>query len=341
LALVESAHRHGVELTLFHGRGGAIGRGGGPSHRAIRAQAPGSVDGRLKLTEQGEVIAARYANPDIAARELELVTGAVLLASTPDHDETVRSAASSGGPIVDELAGRARHAYRRLVYDDPGFAAFFRAVTPIAEISRLRLGSRPAARARAQRDDSGGEAHAEAPPIDDLRAIPWVFSWSQARIELPGWFGLGTALAEYRAAHGEAGLDRLGALYRDWPFLASVLDNAELSLARADMAMGRRYANFAAADGDAARWRAIEAEHGRTVDLLLRVTGRDRLLDGSPVLQRAIALRNPYVDSLSGLQVRLLANLRRRPADDPERERILRLVQLTVNGVAAGLQSTG
>ncbi len=338
-ALVDAARNHGVELTLFHGRGGAIGRGGGPSHRAIRAQAPGSVDGRLKLTEQGEVIAARYANPEIAARELELVTGAVLLASTPDHDESIRSAAAIGGPVIDELAGRARAAYRHLVYDDPGFAAFFRAVTPIAEISRLRLGSRPAARARAQRDADAADT--EAPPIDDLRAIPWVFSWSQARIELPGWFGLGTALAEYRAAHGDAGLDRLGALYRDWPFLASVLDNAELSLARADMAMGRRYAAFATADGDAARWRAIEAEHGRTVELLLRVTGRDRLLDGSPVLQRAIALRNPYVDSLSGLQVRLLANLRRRPADDPERERILRLVQLTVNGVAAGLQSTG
>ena len=337
-ALVEAAHRHGVELTLFHGRGGAIGRGGGPSHRAIRAQAPGSVDGRLKLTEQGEVIAARYANPDIAARELELVTGAVLLASTPDQDETIQAAAASGAPIVDELAARARSAYRRLVYDDPAFAAFFRAVTPIAEISRLRLGSRPAARARAQRNDAN---EAEAPPIDDLRAIPWVFSWSQARIELPGWFGLGTALAEYRAAHSDGGMDRLSALYRDWPFLASVLDNAELSLARADMAMGRRYAAFATADGDAGRWRQIEAEHGRTVELLLRVTGRDRLLDGSPVLQRAIALRNPYVDSLSGLQVRLLANLRRRPDDDPERERILRLVQLTVNGVAAGLQSTG
>jgi phosphoenolpyruvate carboxylase len=338
-ALVETARHHDVKLTLFHGRGGAIGRGGGPSHRAIRGQAPGSVDGRLKLTEQGEVIAARYANPDIARRELELLTGAVLLASTPDHDEVLRRAADDGAAVLDELAAGARRAYRALVYDDPGFAGFFRRVTPIAEISQLRLGSRPAARASAGR---GPDAEPdEVPPIDDLRAIPWVFSWTQARIELPGWYGLGSALEGYRREHGEAGLDRVGRLYRDWPFVTSILDNAELSLARADMAMARRYATLATADGDARRWRAIEAEHARTVELVLRVVGRDRLLDGSPVLQRAIALRNPYVDSLSGLQVRLLANLRRRPPDDPERDRILRLVQLTVNGVAAGLQSTG
>jgi phosphoenolpyruvate carboxylase len=332
--LVAAARSRGVELTLFHGRGGAVGRGGGPTHRAIRGQAPGSVDGRLKLTEQGEVVTARYANPEIARRELELLTGAVLLASTPQHDAALTSAAEEGTPVLDELAATAREAYRALVYDDPGFAAFFRSVTPVAEISGLRLGSRPAARARADAKDA-------APPIDDLRAIPWVFAWSQSRIELPGWYGLGSALDAFRKRHGEAGLDRVAALYRSWPFLGSVLDNAELSLARADMGVARRYAALARATGDDRRWRAIEAEHGRTVRLLLRVTGRDRLLDGSPVLQRAISLRNPYVDSLSGIQVRLLGHLRGRAADDPERERLLRLVQLTVNGVAAGLQSTG
>jgi phosphoenolpyruvate carboxylase len=336
-ALVETARRHGLELTLFHGRGGAIGRGGGPTHRAIRGQAPGSVDGRLKLTEQGEVIAARYANPDIARRELELLSGAVLIASTTEHDDALRAAAALGGPVLAELAAAARRAYRALVYDDAGFAAFFRRVTPIAEIAGLRLGSRPAARASA----ATSEGDEQAPPIDALRAIPWVFSWTQARIELSGWYGLGTALGAYRTDYGDRGLERIARLYREWPFLTSVLDNAELSLARADMAMGRRYAALAQGDGDSSRWRAIEAEHARTVQLLLRVVGRDRLLDGSPVLQRSIALRNPYVDSLSGLQVRLLANLRRRPPDDPERERILRLVQMTVNGVAAGLQSTG
>jgi phosphoenolpyruvate carboxylase len=335
--LVETAIRHGIELTLFHGRGGALGRGGGPAHRAIRGQAPGSVAGRLKLTEQGEVIAARYSNPEIAERELELMTGAVLLASTREHDERLRSAAATGGPILDELAASARRAYRALVFDDPGFAGFFQAVTPIAEISGLRLGSRPAARGRPVSD-----AQAEAPPrIDELRAIPWVFAWSQARIELPGWYGLGTALADYRQKHGDRGLDRVARLYRDWPFLASVLDNAELALARADMGVARRYAELATADGDAGRWRAIETEYGRTVELLLRVTDRARLLDDAPVLQRAIGLRNPYVDSLSEMQVRLLSDLRSRPPDDPDRDHLQRLVQLTVNGVAAGLQSTG
>ncbi len=334
-SLVEAARRHGVELTLFHGRGGAIGRGGGPTHRAILAQAPGSIDGRLKLTEQGEVIAARYADPDIARRELELMTAAVLLASQPAHHELLAAAVAAGAPILAELAESARTAYRALVYDDPGFAGFFRAVTPIEEISALRLGSRPAARGRAS-----GDAH-EPPPIDELRAIPWVFIWTQARIELPGWFGLGAALADYRERHGDAGLERVARLYRDWPFLASVLDNAELSLARVDLGVARRYAALATAPGDDARWRAIEAEQSRTVELLLRVVGRERLLDGAPRLQRAIRLRTPYVDTLSELQVRLLRRLRRTEPDDPERVRLLRLVQLTVNGVAAGLQSTG
>jgi len=334
-ALVAVARRHDVELTLFHGRGGAIGRGGGPTHRAIRAQAPGSIDGRLKVTEQGEVIAARYADPEIARREIELMTAAVLLASAPRHDEALAAAVAEGGPVLDDLAAEARRAYRALVYDDPGFAGFFRAATPIAEISALRLGSRPSARRRA------GDLDGAPPAIEELRAIPWVFSWTQARIELPGWFGLGSALAAWHARHGDEGLERIGRLYRSWPFLASVLDNAELALARVDLGVARRFAALATAEGDDERWRTIEAEHGRTCDLLLRVVGRARLLDGAPMLQRTIALRTPYVDTLSELQVRLLAELRRRPPNDPDRERLQRLVQLTVNGVAAGLQSTG
>ena len=330
-ALVEVADRHGIELTLFHGRGGAIGRGGGPTHRAVMGQAPGSVAGRLKLTEQGEVVAANYSDEVIALRHLEQVTGAVLLASMPEHAETLQAALDVGGPIMDELAETSRGAYRALVHDDPGFAAFFRDVTPIAELSALRLGSRPAARGR-----RGG-----ATSIDDLRAIPWTFAWAQARIDLPGWYGLGTALEAYRAAHGESGLDALGRLARRWPFLSSLLDNAEMSLAKADMGVARRYAALATGEGDARRWATIEAEYHRTVALLLRLTSRERLLDAAPVLQRSIALRNPYVDSLSELQVRLLGRLRAMAADDPERARVLRLVQLTVNGVAAGLQNTG
>ena len=331
--LASTARRLGVELTLFHGRGGAIGRGGGPTNRAILGQAPGSIDGRLKLTEQGEVVAAHYANPHIAARHLEQVAGAVLIASTPEHDASLEPAIAEGGPILDELAAASRRAYRALVHDDPAFATFFRDVTPIAELSNLRLGSRPAARGRQGRES--------APSIDELRAIPWTFAWSQSRINLPGWYGLGTALETYRAAHGEAGLDVLARLYRSWPFLNSLLDNAELSLAKADMGVARLYARLATNRGDDRRWAAIEAEHERAVTLLLRVTGRDRLLDESPVLQRSIALRNPYVDSLSEVQVRLLARLRALEPDDPERAQVLRLVQLTVNGVAAGLQNTG
>jgi len=232
-----------------------------------------------------------------------------------------------------ELAETARAAYRALVHEDPGFAAFFRDITPITELSDLRLGSRPAARGRAGVDG--------APPIDALRAIPWTFAWSQARINLPGWYGLGSALEALRTAHGDDGLAEIGRLYRSWPFLASLFDNAEMILAKADMGVARRYASLATNPDGERRWATIEAEYHRTVGLLLRVTGRDHLLDGAPVLQRAIALRNPYVDALSELQVRLLARLRAMPADDPDRGRVLRLVQLSVNGVAAGLQNTG
>ncbi len=330
-SLIAVARAEGIELTLFHGRGGAIGRGGGPTNRAILGQAPGSVDGRLKLTEQGEVIAANYSDPVIARRHLEQVTAAVLLASTPEHDARLAAAVAVGRPIMDELAATSREAYRALVHDDPGFASFFRDVTPIAELSDLRLGSRPAARGRSE----------GAPSIDSLRAIPWTFAWSQARINLPGWYGLGTALERYRTVHGEAGLDAVARLARDWPFLRSLVDNAEMSLAKADMGVARLYAALAHGEGDAGRWATIETEFHRTVAMLRRITGRDRLLDDAPVLQRSIALRNPYVDSLSELQVRLLARLRELPRDDPERGRVLRLVQLTVNGVAAGLQNTG
>jgi phosphoenolpyruvate carboxylase len=333
-ALAARARRHGIELTLFHGRGGAIGRGGGPTNRAILGQAPGSIDGRLKLTEQGEVIAAHYANLAIAERQLEQLTAAVLVASTPEHDAELAAAVAEGSPAIEELAETSRRAYRALVHDDPGFAAFFRAVTPIEEISEMRLGSRPAARGRSREV-------ASPPAIDELRAIPWTFAWSQSRINLPGWFGLGTALEAYLETHGEAGLDGLAKLYRTWPFLASSIDNAEMILAKADMGVARLYAGLARAPGDAERWSAIENEFERTVSLLLRVTGRERLLDHAPVLQRSIALRNPYVDSLSELQVRLLGRLRPLGPDDPDRDRLLRLVQLTVNGVAAGLQSTG
>jgi phosphoenolpyruvate carboxylase len=332
-ALVDVARRHGVELTLFHGRGGAIGRGGGRIDRAIMGQAPGSIDGRLRLTEQGEVVAAHYGDPVIALRHLEQMTAAVLLASTADHDAALRAAALVGEPILAELAERSRAAYRALVHDEAGFAAFFRSVTPIAEVSALRLGSRPASRPRA--------AQAEPPSIDELRAIPWTFAWAQSRIALPGWFGLGSALEGYATLHGMAALETIGRLYRTWPFLSAVFDNAEMVLATADLDVGRRYAALANGPDDARRWGAIEAEYHRTVAWLQKVTGRGRLLEDAPVLDRSIALRNPYIDPLSEMQIRLLSRLRVLPPGDPDRASIERLVQLTVSGLAAGLLSTG
>jgi phosphoenolpyruvate carboxylase len=350
-ALAVTARAHDVELTLFHGRGGAIGRGGGPANRAILGLAAGSLDGRLKITEQGEVIAANYADAGIARRHLERLAAATLVASSTAHAAALTTVEAAGGALLDELAATSRAAYRDLV-EAPGFVAFFRLATPIDEIATLRLGSRPAARGRSVGAAGGPTASAAvalAEPaatargsdsIADLRAIPWVFAWSQARIELPGWFGLGAALEAHAAAHGETGIATLGRLYTRWPFLASLVDNAELALARADLGVARQYAALA---GDIARgpWAAIEAEYARTVGWLARLTGRDRLLDREPELRRRMALRDPYVDSLSEMQVTLLARLRACEPDDPDRARLLRLVQLTVNGIAAGLQRTG
>jgi phosphoenolpyruvate carboxylase len=328
--LVGVAQRHGVQLTLFHGRGGAIGRGGGPMSRAVMASPPGSVAGRLKLTEQGEVIADRYANPAIALRHLEQVTGAVLLASAPDHDERARAGLALGAELMDELAVASRRAYRALVWEDPLFEPYFRTATPIDELSGMAIGSRPAARA--------GDG---ARSLEQLRAIPWVFAWSQSRANLPGWYGVGSAIAAYVEEHGEAGLARLRESYRSWPFLAGVIDTAEMSLAKADMQVARRYAGLAPSPGARRVWRRIRREFRLTHDGILAVTGRARIMDALPVLQRAIELRNPYVDSLSELQVRLLARARALEPGDAERADLERLVYLTISGVAAGVQSTG
>jgi phosphoenolpyruvate carboxylase len=332
VALVAMARRHGLELTLFHGRGGAIGRGGGPANRAIRGQAPGSVDGRLKLTEQGEVVAARYADARIARRHLEQLTNAALLAPVDAAEaDLAPDEQQAAARLMDELAADAFAAYRALV-DEPGFPAWFRQVTPIDEVMTMRLGSRPPARDRSDPDDAAW--------LERLRAIPWVFAWAQARMELPGWYGLGNALERFEVRHGTAGLDELARLYGRWPFLASVIDNAEASLARVDLAVARRHAESATSGLDDPRWRAVELELERTVKHVLRLKGESRLLEGAPVLRRAIELRNPYVAALSELQLDLLGRLRL-GGREPDTARIRRLVQLTINGIAAGLQGTG
>jgi phosphoenolpyruvate carboxylase len=312
-AMAAWSRTQGIRLTIFHGRGGALGRGGGPAGRAIAAEPPGSVGGRFKVTEQGEVAFARYGTTTLARRHLEQITSAVVRATQAEEGPDPADAFTEE---IARMASASRAAYESLVRT-PGFVAFFRRVTPIAQIGTLPIASRPVAR--------GLDAAAE---LDDLRAIPWVFAWSQSRINLTAWYGLGAGLAALATRPG--GGARLREMVTAWPFFATLLENAELSLAKADTAIADRYL----ARGERPDLtRAIRGELRRTTDLVLETTGHHRLLDGRPELQRAIELRNPYVDALSLMQVRLL--------DAPPSARTERLIQATINGVAAGLQNTG
>src|SRR5215472_17348976 len=325
------AARRDVRLTIFHGRGGALGRGGGPAGRAVLAQAPGSVNGRLKVTEQGEVIFARYGHPVIARRHLEQVTSAVLLASAPAVIEQGRTAAQWFRPVADQMAGAALHTYRGLV-ETGGFAEWLARISPLEELGRMRIGSRPPRR---------GPGAAPGPAdLAELRAIPWVFAWAQTRLNLPGWYGLGSGLAA--VAGGPGGLDEARAAYQGWPVVTVLLNNAEMSLAKTDRRMAARHLALGGRDDLTAQ---VLGEYDLTRRLLLEVTGHERLLAGRPVLSRAVALRDPYVDALSYLQLRALAGLRAGPGPDGaapgERDQLERLLLLSVNGVAAGLQNTG
>jgi phosphoenolpyruvate carboxylase len=289
--IAEWARAHDIRLTLFHGRGGALGRGGGPANRAVLAQPPGSVDGRFKLTEQGEVIFARYGNPEIAARHIEQVAAATLLASAPSRQERNARAAERYAGLASSLDAAARARYHELVHAD-GFAQWFAQVTPLEEIGLLAIGSRPARRGLS------------VSSLEDLRAIPWVFAWTQARINLTGWFGLGTALA----AVGD--VDGLRAAYREWPLFATMVDNVEMSLAKTDPRMASRY--LALGDRDDLAGLVLD-EMALTSEWVLAVTDQERLLAGRRVLGRAVQLRNPYVDALSLLQLRALRGLRAKP----------------------------
>ena len=337
------AAAHDVRLTLFHGRGGALGRGGGPAGRAVLAQAPGSVNGSFKVTEQGEVIFARYGQQAIAKRHLEQVGSAVLLASSARIAERTAAAAEAYRDVAARIDEAACAAFRRLVEAD-GFADWFARISPLGELGGLRIGSRPARRGLHPAGGPGGPGGpgggaGAAPAVDlaDLRAIPWVFAWSQTRLNLPGWFGLGSGLAAIADADGP---DVLRCAYREWPLFGVLLDNAEMSLAKTDRLIGARYL---ALGGREDLTELVLAEYDRTRRLVLTVTGHDRLLANRHVLSRAVSLRDPYVDALSYLQLRALAALRdsdpARP--DDERERLERLLLLTVSGVAAGLQNTG
>ncbi|HUH07630.1 MAG TPA: phosphoenolpyruvate carboxylase [Egibacteraceae bacterium] len=321
-ALAQWARRSDVALTLFHGRGGAVGRGGGPTNRAVRGQAPGSVSARFKITEQGEVIFERYRNIHIARRHVEQVTNAVLVASTPRAERALTAGAEQYAEVAEQMAKVSERVYRDLV-EQEGFAEFFSQVTPSPELSELLIGSRPSRR------KSGGD-------LASLRAIPWVFAWTQSRCNLAGWYGLGSGL---EAVAGEpGGLQTLREMYRDWPFFTSLIENAELSLVKADMQIAELYLALSDRAGFAA---AIRAEYETTVSTVLAVAEHERLLQSRPVLRRAVDLRNPYVDALSFIQLRCLSALRRGIDDPHEAARVADLTLITVNGVAAGLQNTG
>ncbi|MGZ3427139.1 MAG: phosphoenolpyruvate carboxylase, partial [Polyangia bacterium] len=320
--LARVADEHGVMLTIFHGRGGAIGRGGGPASRAIRAQPPEALRGRLRVTEQGETVTARYARPEIARRDLEQMVGAVLDASLQTSHREAPDERRQRRALLQDAATVARAAYDRLVGDGERLARYALEATPIEEIAELPIASRPTSR-------SGTLT------LKDLRAIPWVFSWAQSRHGLPGWFGLGAALEALLARND---LTRVRALYRDWPFFAALVDNAQVALTRSDIDVAREYAQLA--DPDARRLFAeIEAEHARTVGAVLRVTGERAILAAWPTIAATVQRRNPYVDVLSHTQIELLRRLRAAAGD--ERERVRRILFVTINGIAAGLQTAG
>ncbi|MDB5649987.1 MAG: ppc, partial [Hyphomicrobiales bacterium] len=312
----------GLTLRLFHGRGGTVGRGGGPSYEAILAQPPGTVRGQIRLTEQGEVINAKYANPEIGRRNLETLMAATL-------ESTLLTAGHMPDPAFLEAAAAlsmaSMEAYRGLVYETPGFTDYFFAATPIAEIAELNIGSRPASRKANRR-------------IEDLRAIPWVFSWGQSRVTLPGWFGFGSAVTAFLAQDTDARLALLRRMNNEWPFFRTILSNLDMVLAKADLGVARRYANLVPDQSLADEmFNAIKAEWSKTIQALEAVTGRTERLADNPSLARSIAHRFAYIAPLNHLQVELLRRWRAGQVDDKARRGIL----ISINGIAAGLRNTG
>jgi phosphoenolpyruvate carboxylase len=323
LDLVESARKTGIRLRLFHGRGGTVGRGGGPSYDAIRAQPPGAVNGSLRITEQGEVIAAKYAEPQIAHRNLETLLAATLEATLLDI-EGLGDAAGPAYDVLDELAARAQRAYSELVHETEGFVEYFKASTPVTEIGALNIGSRPTSRK-------------PTTSISDLRAIPWVLAWSQSRVMLPGWYGTGAAFEGW-INEGDGRLEVLRDLYRRWPFFRTVLSNMAQVLAKADMGLAARYSELVPDAQLRARvFDKIVAEHTRTIRMYKLITGQDDLLADNPALARSVFNRFPYLEPLNHLQVELLR--RYRSGDDDEL--VQRGILLTMSGLATALRNSG
>jgi len=314
---------HAIKLTLFHGRGGTTARGGGPAHRAIRAQPPGTINGRFRLTEQGEVIASRYSNPALAHRHLEQIVSAVLLASAPKSEtEIVRP---EWRDAMTRMAKVARNTYRELVFETPGFIDYWRAATPIDEISHLTFGSRPTSR-------QSGDLE-----VSKIRAIPWVFSWMQARYNLPSWYGLGAGL------ESEPDAAVLKEMYAGWQFFRTLLDGAEMALLKADMGIAALYSDLASPQAHAKNiFTRIENEYDRTRRAILGISGHTELMEADPVLQKSVHLRNPYVDPLNYLQIEMLQRLRAvSDRETEEAQALQQVLDMTINGIAAGLRNTG
>jgi phosphoenolpyruvate carboxylase len=313
-------------LTLFHGRGGSIARGGGPAAKAILAQPAGLRDGGIRVTEQGEVLSTRYHDPDLAHRILEQMTYGVMLG--------IRAAGSKGTALpewratMEEMSRAGFEAYKALVHDDPEFLLFWRQATPIDEISNLKLGSRPTYRKATQ-------------SVSDLRAIPWVFSWMQSRFNFPGWFGLGSALTSV-LKRGPKFRQQLRAMHAGWPFFQTLIDNAQLTMRKADMGIASLYADLV--DDTKIRRRMLgilSAEFERTEKAILVVTGQKRLLGGEPVLLKSVELRNPYIDPLNYIQVDMMRRLRKGQLEPSEADAVRAVIELTINGISGGLKNTG
>ncbi|MGI9517018.1 MAG: phosphoenolpyruvate carboxylase [Pirellulaceae bacterium] len=321
--LAETCQQHGVQLTLFHGRGGSIGRGGGPANRSILAQPPESIRGRIRITEQGEVISSRYTHSEIASRHLNQLLNAVIVSAgkRPQYARYQR-----WSQVMDELSAVAYRHYRALV-ERPDFLDYFHTATPIDQIDQLNLGSRPSRRRKTE-------------DISDLRAIPWVFAWTQSRTNIPSWFGVGSALEEWIGDGNDCQLDELQDMYREWPFFRSLLDNVHLGMGRADMDIAELYSRLAGPEVGPAVFQLISDEFERTRRLLLSVTSQQELLDTEPWLQHSIRMRNPYVDPMNYIQVALLQRWRA-STDEAERTAISKAILQSVNGIAAGLQNVG
>jgi len=323
---------HGITLRLFHGRGGTVGRGGGPSYQAILAQPPGTVNGQIRLTEQGEVIGSKYAHPEIGRRNLETLVAATLEATLLHTGGTQKAGAPKTFLDAAAAISQASYAaYRKLVYETPGFTDYFFAATPIREIAELNIGSRPASR-KATR------------AIEDLRAIPWGFSWGQCRVALPGWCGFGSAIDAFlgEGAERDGRLKLLQKMHKQWPFFRTLLSNLDMVLAKSDLRIAARYAELVEDPKLGKRiFAAVKAEWERTNSALSLITGEPDRLQSNPALARSIEHRFPYLDPLNHLQVELMRRYRNRKDGDPANERLQRGIHLSINGVAAGLRNTG